>query len=92
MTTDHSDAPEAINTSSAYKEAVPRPDGHPHPALWHHSPRPRHPAHTMPTGRDRTDSLVCGLRQRNFLILALATLVILGAAIGGGVGGGLAAR
>lgn len=41
---------------------------------------------------DRSKGTVCGLSQRNFMILFLAALVILGAAIGGGVGGGLAAR
>ncbi|KAK8098815.1 uncharacterized protein PG998_012056 [Apiospora kogelbergensis] len=36
-------------------------------------------------------SPICGLTQRNFMILCIAALVILGAAIGGGVGGGLVA-
>ena len=40
----------------------------------------------------RPKGRVCGLSQRNFMVLFLATLVILGAAIGGGLGGGLAAR
>lgn len=81
MTPDHSDAPEAINTASAYKEAVPTPDAYPQPAAWHHAPQFQSPAHA-------TEPSVCGLRQRNFLILCLAALVILGAAIGGGVGDG----
>ncbi|KAK8037641.1 hypothetical protein PG991_000987 [Apiospora marii] len=35
---------------------------------------------------------ICGLKQRNFMILVIVALVVLGAGIGGGVGGGLAAR
>ncbi|KAK8005507.1 hypothetical protein PG990_011544 [Apiospora arundinis] len=34
---------------------------------------------------------VCGLTQRNFMILCILALLILGGAIGGGIGGGLAA-
>ena len=41
----------------------------------------------------RQQNIICGLRKRTFWIVApLGILVILGAAIGGGVGGGLLAR
>lgn len=35
---------------------------------------------------------ICGLKQRNFMILVIVAFFVLGAGIGGGLGGGLAAR
>jgi hypothetical protein len=93
-----STAPEAVQTDPTYKE-VARDQTQPEPVVYaHYGQAPEtyyHPdksgplAHGQDESRERS---VCGLTQRNFMILAIVALIIIGVAVGGGVGGGLAAR
>ncbi|KAK8102104.1 hypothetical protein PG984_015250 [Apiospora sp. TS-2023a] len=49
-------------------------------------------SHSSDTEKPVAERPICGLTQRNFMILFIVALFVVGASIGGGVGGGLAAR
>ncbi|KAK8023768.1 hypothetical protein PG993_011834 [Apiospora rasikravindrae] len=103
-------APEALTTLPALKEAVHQKYAHLEPVTAHYpqdrgsgstsnypSPARYTSTDVLPVSshlpeKEAAERAICGLTQRNFLILCIVALVILGAGIGGGVGGGLAAR
>ncbi|KAK7946278.1 uncharacterized protein PG986_010599 [Apiospora aurea] len=103
-------APEALTTLPALKEAVHQKYAHLEPVMARHAQSrgsgstTTDPSQTrylstdvLPTSsympeKEAEEKRICGLTQRNFMILCIVALVILGAGIGGGVGGGLAAQ
>lgn len=92
-------APGLAVASDTYKNAVPY-QGQSMSECSQHSTvydalqlnSPQVDSQSTSTPFENKERKMCGLRRRNFVILAIVVLILVAAGVGGGVGGAMAAR